>query len=214
VTLFPQVVYLIAFGKWLLVLMNFMPVSLLVTLEVVKFMQATFVTWDITMFSQSKGVAPKVHDYSLAEELGQVSYILTDKTGTLTQNNMTFRKMSIGGVSYGQSNMQCEDAFKKGVTNFNMVDLDLNKQIDGAKGSNNTYENIQRFLYHLALCHTGMTDCKGSKEDDSTPANNQVSSPSPDELALINAAKYYGIKFVERNQYNEIIIENDHHQQN
>lgn len=49
------------------------------------------------------------------------------------------------------------------------------------------------------------------KDDDLQ--SNQFCSPSPDELALINAAKYYGIKFVERNQYNELIIENDHHQQ-
>ena len=40
-----------------------------------------------------------------------------------------------------------------------------------------------------------------------------MSSTSPDELALINAAKYYGIKFIERNQFNELIIENVHHQQ-
>jgi hypothetical protein len=33
-----------------------------------------------------------------------------------------------------------------------------------------------------------------------------MTSSSPDELALINAAKYYGIKFVERNQFNEIRI--------
>jgi magnesium-transporting ATPase (P-type) len=39
-----------------------------------------------------------------------------------------------------------------------------------------------------------------------------ISSSSPDELALISAAKKYGIKFIERNQYNELIIENDHHQ--
>ena len=38
-----------------------------------------------------------------------------------------------------------------------------------------------------------------------------MSSSSPDELALINSAKYYGIKFFERNQFNEIIIQNDHH---
>ena len=50
-------------------------------------------------------------------------------------------------------------------------------------------------------------------DTDECPSSDQLCSPSPDELALINAAKYYGIKFLERNQYNEIIIENDHHQQ-
>ena len=55
-----------------------------------------------------------------------------------------------------------------------------------------------------------MLTCANPKEEEIKPI---LSSSSPDELALINAAKYYGIKFVERNQYNEIIIENDHHQQ-
>jgi magnesium-transporting ATPase (P-type) len=122
---------------------------------------------------------------------------------------MVFRKMSVAGVSFGQNDMDCEDAFEKNVTNFNMVDSDLNTVIQSVNnGSNSSYEHIQRFLYHLALCHTAMT--VSSKEGHT---DNSLCSPSPDELALINAAKYYGIKFVERNQYNEIIIENDHHQQ-
>jgi|Dee2metaT_10_FD_contig_51_1817119_length_482_multi_1_in_0_out_0_1 P-type E1-E2 ATPase len=65
----------------------------------------------------------------MAEELGQVSYVVADKTGTITQNQMEFRKMSIGGVSYGQNHKDCEDAHMKEVTNFNMVDSDLNKAI-------------------------------------------------------------------------------------
>ena len=66
-------------------------------------MQGLFVTWDVSMFSLSKGIEPQVHSSRLSEELGQVSYILADKTGTLTQNNMVFRKMSIAGTSYGEN---------------------------------------------------------------------------------------------------------------
>jgi magnesium-transporting ATPase (P-type) len=55
--------------------------------------------------------------------------VVADKTGTITQNQMEFRKMSIGGVSYGQNHKDCEDAHMKEVTNFNMVDSDLNKAI-------------------------------------------------------------------------------------
>lgn len=141
---FPQVVYLIKFGNWMLLLMNFVPISLVVTFEVVKFIQGSFVTWDISMYSVSKGIEPKVHTSALSEELGQVSYILADKTGTLTQNNMVFRKMSIAGMSYGQNDRECDDAYEKDVTNFNMVDSDLNKLIKSVNvsGSNNTYEQI------------------------------------------------------------------------
>jgi hypothetical protein len=55
---------------------------------------------------------------------------------------MIFRKMSVGGVSYGYNDSECHDAYKKDVTNFNMVDSDLNKLIkNAAKGeSSNSYE--------------------------------------------------------------------------
>ena len=46
--------------------------------------------------------ACKVRTMNLNDELGQVSYIFSDKTGTLTQNCMEFRKCSIGGKLYGQ----------------------------------------------------------------------------------------------------------------
>lgn len=163
--------------------------------------------WDISMVSLSKCVEAKVHRSSLSEELGQVAYVLSDKTGTLTQNQMVFRQMSISGVSYGKNERECEDAASKEVTNFNMVDSDLKKKIKNQ--SDDQYEQIQRFLYHLALCHTVLT-CNNPKDEAIKPL---LSSASPDELALLNAAKYYGIKFVERNDRNELVIENNHHQQ-
>tara|TARA_B110000285_G_C14756715_1_gene437719 strand:+ start:428 stop:574 length:147 start_codon:yes stop_codon:yes gene_type:complete len=42
---------------------------------------------------------------------------------------MVLRKMSIAGVTYGQNNSDCEDAWDKEVTNFNMVDSELDKAI-------------------------------------------------------------------------------------
>ena len=54
---------------------------------------------------------------------------MSDKTGTITQNHMVLRKMSIAGVSYGRNERDCDDAHDKEATNFNMVDSDLKKAI-------------------------------------------------------------------------------------
>ena len=75
---------------------------------------------------------------------------------------MIFRKMSIGGVSYGQDDKDCEDDEEREVTNFNMVDDELDKAIKFQ--INPQYEQIQRFLYHLALCHSVLT-CANPKEE-------------------------------------------------
>ena len=64
--------------------MNFVAISLLVTLEMIKFAQAIFIEYDVLMYDEDKGMPAKVQTSNLNEELGMVNYIFSDKTGTLT----------------------------------------------------------------------------------------------------------------------------------
>uniref|UniRef100_A0A8C2E312 Phospholipid-transporting ATPase n=1 Tax=Cyprinus carpio TaxID=7962 RepID=A0A8C2E312_CYPCA len=65
---------------------NLIPISLLVTLEVVRFTQALFINWDTEMYYAETDTPAMARTSNLNEELGQVKYLFSDKTGTLTCN--------------------------------------------------------------------------------------------------------------------------------
>lgn len=75
---------MISFCAWFLIMMNFVSISLLVSLEMVKFVQGIFIENDWMMYDEEKNISATVQSSNLNEELGMVKYIFSDKTGTLT----------------------------------------------------------------------------------------------------------------------------------
>lgn len=71
------------------------PISLLVTIEVIKFVQGWFINNDIKLYDKKQNKRTSVQASGLNEELGQINAIFSDKTGTLTCNEMNFKKICI-----------------------------------------------------------------------------------------------------------------------
>ena len=68
-----------------------------------------YLGWDLEMYDEGMDSPAKANTSDLNEELGQVEYLFTDKTGTLTENDMQFRQCSINGVKYEEvGGMLCE----------------------------------------------------------------------------------------------------------
>ena len=92
---------IIIFLTWVLNLQNIIPISLVVTLEMIKFCQAMFINWDVKIYDRKLKKRTSVQSSSLNEELGQISNIFTDKTGTLTKNYMQLRCLIVKDKRYG-----------------------------------------------------------------------------------------------------------------
>ncbi|KAI3763388.1 hypothetical protein L1987_53845 [Smallanthus sonchifolius] len=84
------------------------PISLYVSIELVKVLQALFINQDLNMYDEETGTPAQARTSNLNEELGMVDTILSDKTGTLTCNQMDFLKCSIAGVPYGVRSSEVE----------------------------------------------------------------------------------------------------------
>lgn len=69
--------------------------------QVIRFAQSFLINWDEKMYYAKTKTPAKARTTTLNEELGQIQYVFSDKTGTLTQNIMTFNKCSINGRAYG-----------------------------------------------------------------------------------------------------------------
>ena len=80
---------------------NFLPISLYVTVEICNYYQAYFIDNDIEMYDNSSDTCAVARTSNMNADLGMVEYVFADKTGTLTENIMRFRRCSVEGVIYG-----------------------------------------------------------------------------------------------------------------
>nr|XP_033707560.1 probable phospholipid-transporting ATPase IM isoform X8 [Tursiops truncatus] len=189
----------LTFWSYIIILNTVVPISLYVSVEVIRLGHSYFINWDRKMYYSGKATPAQARTTTLNEELGQIEYVFSDKTGTLTENIMTFKRCSINGRIYGEVHDvlgQKTDMTKK----KEAVGFSVNPQADRTFQffDHHLMESIKmgdpkvhEFLRLLALCHTVM-----SEENSAGELIYQVQSP--DEGALVTAAKNLGFIFKSR----------------
>ncbi|XP_067374938.1 phospholipid-transporting ATPase IA isoform X5 [Channa argus] len=179
------------FLTFIILFNNLIPISLLVTLEVIKFIQAFFINWDTDMVYEPTNTPAMARTSNLNEELGQVKYIFSDKTGTLTCNVMQFKKCTIAGVAYGHvpeaeegsfAEDDCHSTHSSDEAGFNDPSL-----LENLQSNHPTAAVILEFMTMMAICHTAVPE--------HTDGRIAYQAASPDEGALVRAAQNLGFVF-------------------
>uniref|UniRef100_I3LWA1 Phospholipid-transporting ATPase n=1 Tax=Ictidomys tridecemlineatus TaxID=43179 RepID=I3LWA1_ICTTR len=199
--------FLRAFTDFLafMVLFNYIiPVSMYVTVEMQKFLGSYFISWDEDMFDEETGEGPLVNTSDLNEELGQVEYIFTDKTGTLTENNMAFKECCIEGQVY-VPHVICNGQVLPDSSGIDMIDSS-----PGVSGR----EREELFFRALCLCHTVQVkdddQVDGPRKSPDSGKSCVYISSSPDEVALVEGIQRLGFTYLRlKDNYMEILNRND-----
>lgn len=88
-------------AAFLVLYSQMVPISLYVSVELVRVAQSFIINWDIEMYDERTNTRAIARTAALNEQLGEIKQVFCDKTGTLTENQMAFAKCSIAGVAYG-----------------------------------------------------------------------------------------------------------------
>mmetsp|Transcript_45694 Transcript_45694/g.120430 ORF Transcript_45694/g.120430 Transcript_45694/m.120430 type:complete len:1169 (-) Transcript_45694:945-4451(-) len=201
---------MVTFFQYFVLLNAFVSVSLLPSMYIAKGIQAWFMQQSLNMYHEETDTPMKVRCMFLTDELGRISHVFSDKTGTLTQNIMQFRKCSVDGKPYGRGHteiglarlarlgqavsvdsLRADDAPTGppggGISAVNFEGPELHNAL---KGADTHAERCRQFFLLLALCHTVVLE-----EVDGKP---KLSAASPDEAALVAAAAFFGFEFTKR----------------
>uniref|UniRef100_A0A4W6FXD0 P-type phospholipid transporter n=1 Tax=Lates calcarifer TaxID=8187 RepID=A0A4W6FXD0_LATCA len=159
---------------------------------VIKFIQAFFINWDTDMLYEPTNTPAMARTSNLNEELGQVKYIFSDKTGTLTCNVMQFKKCTIAGVAYGYVPFS-SPTHSSEEAGFNDPSL-----LENLQSNHPTAAVILEFMTMMAICHTAVPE--------RTDGKITYQAASPDEGALVRAARNLGFVFSGRTP-DSVIVE-------
>jgi phospholipid-transporting ATPase len=197
------------FVSFMVLFNQMIPLSLYVSLEAAKIFQAMYMQEDLNMYHDVTDTPAKANNSSLTEELGQIEMVMSDKTGTLTQNSMVFQCLAVKDRSY-DLRLDADAALR-----HSRASLDRDIAASSSLGA-----QLRSFWLSLALCHTVIvqSDVAAAVEKMEGDADAQLpvsadettkyQAESPDEAALVLAAKLRGFELRQR-RVNVVVVRVD-----
>ncbi|XP_054105325.2 phospholipid-transporting ATPase IK isoform X3 [Callithrix jacchus] len=190
----------LVFWGFLILLSVSIPMAMFIISEFLYLGNSIFINWDVKMYHEAQDVPARARSTSLNDLLGQVEYIFSDKTGTLTQNVLTFNQCCIDGRVYGpdseargpKENPYLWNEFSDGKLLFHNAALLRLVRSDRD-------EAVREFWRLLAICHTVTV------RDSCSQLLYQAASP--DEEVLVTAARNFGYVFLSRTQDTITVME-------
>ena len=196
------------FFSYIILFSNFVPIALPVVVGIVKIIQSLLIE-----ASTSSQVVVRCSD--LNEELGQIEYVFSDKTGTLTRNKLEFKKFCVNNQSFGRgmteirrnvlrklgqdvvgsSPEEVPKILSQSAPNVDFYDPNFDSILNNEDVQHiETRREAIMFFFSLAVNHSVVIEAA----DKADPSITRYSASSPDEGALVYAAKFFGFEFVKK----------------
>ena len=202
----PGQTWYVAVTRFLILFSTIVPISLRVNLDMGKIVYG----WYIHRDQDIPGTV--VRTRTIPEELGRIEYLLSDKTGTLTQNEMDLKKIHVGTVSYANEAMDEVKAYVKQGFSYgspndvlqaaHLVTPSSTYQSDATTSSTTRTRReissrVRDLVLALALCH----NVTPSFEDLDGERITSYQASSPDEIAIVRWAENVGLRLLHRDRH-------------
>ncbi|EMG46961.1 NEO1 Probable phospholipid-transporting ATPase NEO1 [Candida maltosa Xu316] len=174
--------------RFLILFSAIIPVSLRVNLDLAKSVYASQIQNDDAI------AGTIVRTSTIPEDLGRIEYLLSDKTGTLTQNEMELKKLHLGSVSYAGDSMDVVSDYVKL----------LLKYLDAGQKKRDLGSRVCELVLTLALCHNVTPTY--DEEDDENLGEVTYQAASPDEIAIVKYCESVGLKLFKRDRHSITLL--------
>ncbi|KAK3939564.1 hypothetical protein QBC46DRAFT_143811 [Diplogelasinospora grovesii] len=198
-------VWYVKIMRFLVLFSTIVPISLRVNLDLGKSVYSWFIQRD-------PGIpGAVVRTSTIPEDLGRIEYLLSDKTGTLTQNEMEMKKIHVGTVSYANEAMDEVSAYVKQGLHLNTSEpsgsptlVTPSSSLSSAANNAGTTRTrreigsrVRDVVLALALCHNVTPT---NEEDENGRIETSYQASSPDEIAIVRWTESVGLRLAYRDR--------------